>query len=164
MFIRSDSSRRAIVSSSASSLRQSSRRSAESQTLRHRIVVGFAIHHWWGGWSGATGNDRAEVWPIARMFYQTLSPWIIQNVEAGFTERSTLAVFFAQNAVVRLFLQFEWEALFGTSGKFRSQMFAQELHGIALVAFNAMRRRKVVLATPQTPDPEDAEEPVPLEP
>lgn len=33
---------------------------SESKTLRHRIVMGFAIHRWSGFWGGATGNERAE--------------------------------------------------------------------------------------------------------
>ncbi len=82
-------------------------------------------------------NARAQMRPLSRMIHQFIAARVVEEVETGFFKRAAPPVFLPQHAVVRLFLQFKLHAACRTPRQFPSQMFAEEFHGVALVAVHA---------------------------
>lgn len=83
------------------------------------------------------GHDRAQIPPFARMRHEFVNARIVQHVEARLGERTAQAILFAQHAVVRLLLQFKLDARGRAAAERGGEVFAEKLHGVALVTVHA---------------------------
>ena len=67
---------------------------------------------------GKARDHGAQMGPFARVADQTPAPRVVQYVKAGGGKRPAPTVLLAQDAIVRLLLQFKFDALRGPAGEF----------------------------------------------
>ena len=71
------------------------------------------------------------------MIHESRAAWIVEHIKTGFFKRAAQPVLFPRHAVMRLFLKFKFSTSARTARELRREMFADEFHGVALIAVHA---------------------------